>query len=159
MTPRIKQSGITLVEVLVGISIVTVSLVAIGFSITSYVEARAALLIDTKAMYLAEEGYETLRAIRDTDWDTLDVLAVNTSHYLDISTTTIAVSATPEIIDLDFERWFIVREVYRNATDDIVSSTTPGATVDNGARDVTIYVESPSGTSSLRAILTNIHAI
>lgn len=156
---RKGQSGVTLIEVLVGVSIVAVSLVAIGFSVNAYVDARTALLVNTKATYLAEEGYETLRAIRDTDWNTLDALAVDTEHYLSISTTTIAVSATPEVIDTDFHRSFILREVYRNASDDIVSSTTPGATVDDGSREATVYVGTPVGTSSLQAIITNIHAL
>lgn len=158
MTARFLKSGVTLIEVLVGVSIVAVSLIAIGFSVNAYVDARAALLVNTRAVYLAEEGYETLRAIRDTNWNTLDALTVDTEHYLSISTTTISVSGTPEVIDTDFNRSFILREVYRNASDDIVSSTTPGAIVDDGAREVTIYVGTPIGTSTLQAIITNIHA-
>lgn len=159
MTTKTAQAGVTLIEVLIGIAIVTSSLIAIGFSVNAYVDARAALLVNMKAMYLTEEGYETLRAIRDNNWNTIEALALDTSHYFSISTTTIGVTATPEVIDTDFTRSFILREVYRNASDDIVSSTTPGATVDDGALEATIYVASPTGTSSMQAILTNLHAL
>jgi type II secretory pathway pseudopilin PulG len=159
MSTCVSQKGISLIEVLVGVSIITVSLIAIGFSVTAYVDARTALLVNTKSMYLAEEGYETLRAIRDVDWNSIEGLALDTEHYFDISTSTIGVTGTPEIIDTEYRRSFILREVHRNASDDIVSSTTVGTTIDAGARDVTIYVQSPVGTSSVRAILTNLHAI
>jgi type II secretory pathway pseudopilin PulG len=160
MTRGSQQLGISLIEVLVGVSIITVSLIAIGFSVTAYVDARAALLVNTKSMYLAEEGYETLRAIRDVDWNTVEALALDTEHYFDISTSTIGVTGTPEIIDTDYRRWFVLQEVHRNSDDDIVAPGGLGVTtVDPGARDVTVYVQSPTGTSSLRAILTNLHAL
>lgn len=158
MTTREKQLGISLIEVLVGVSIIAVSLIAIGFSVTAYIDARAALLVNTKSVYLAEEGYEVLRALRDIDWNTIDALALDTEHYFDISTTTIGVTATPEIIDSEYRRWFVLSEVYRNNSDDIVIGAL-GGTVDDGSREVTIYVQSPVGTSSMQAILTNLHAI
>jgi type II secretory pathway pseudopilin PulG len=159
MLRRTGTSGVTLVEVVIGIGIISVSLVAIGLSINTYVAARSALLNNLKATYLAEEGYETIRAIRDTNWNTLDALTVNNNYYLDVSGAAPAITTTPEIIDTDFRRSFIVRNVYRNASDDIVSSTTPGATIDDGSRQFDMFVGGPSGTSTFQAVLTNIFAI
>lgn len=153
-----RQAGVTLVEVVIGISIIAIAVVAIGYSVTQYVEARAALLNDAKGAYLAEEGYEIIRAIRDTDWNTIEALTIGTTYYLDVSTTTIAITNTPEIIDTTFNRSFVVQHVYRNASDDIVISTTPGATVDDGSREVEITVGGPNGTSTFEAIITNVFA-
>lgn len=158
MQGRSYQSGITLIEVIVAISIIASMVIAIGFSIITYVDARAALLTNTKTLYLAEEGYEILRALRDDDWNTIDTLTVDTYHYLDVATSTIGVTVTPEIIDGEYRRSFIVRDLYRDGTDDVTASTTSGATVDPDSREVEIFVASPLGTSSLHAILTNIHA-
>ena len=159
MATRSLQSGITLIEVIVGVSIIAVSLVAIGFSVTAYVDARSALLTNAKTAYLAEEGYEILRALRDEDWNTIDALPLNTTQYLAVSTTTIGVTNTPEVIDADFSRSFVVRPLYRNATDDVVSSTALGATVDDNGREIEINVIGPAGTSTFEAILTNLYAI
>jgi prepilin-type N-terminal cleavage/methylation domain-containing protein len=151
--------GVSLVEVLVGVSIVAVLLVVIGYSINTYVSARAALLNNTKATYLAEEGIEIVRAIRDNDWNTIDALPTNTARYLSVSTTTFSIVTTQEIIDSSFYREFKVRPVYRNASDDIVASTTLGATIDNGSRQIDMYVGSPAGTTTMQAIITNLYAI
>ncbi len=151
--------GVSLVEVLVGVSIVATMLVVIGYAINSYVAARAALLNNTKATYLAEEGLEIIRAVRDNDWTTIDALPTNTPRYLSVSTTTFAIVTTPEVIDGQFYRTFTVRPVYRNASDDIVASTTAGASVDDGSRQIDMYVGGPSGTTTLQAIITNLYAI
>lgn len=154
-----KQRGVTLVEVMIALSIIASIAVVIGFSVTAYVDARTKLLNDTKSLYLAEEGYEVLRALRDNDWDTIDVLAIGSTHYLDVSTSTIAVSATPEIIDGLFYRSFVLSAVYRNSNDDITSSTASGAIVDTEILEVRMSVFGPTGTTSLTALLSNIHAI
>jgi prepilin-type N-terminal cleavage/methylation domain-containing protein len=151
--------GMSLVEVLIGISIISVMLVVIGYSINTYVNARAALLNNTKATYLAEEGIEVIRAVRDNDWNTIDALPTNTTRYLSVSTTTFSIVTTPEVIDTNFYREFKVRPVYRNASDDIVASTTVGATVDDGSRQIDMYVGGPAGTTTMQAIITNLYAI
>lgn len=159
MTRRSKQSGVTLVEVVIGIGIISVSLVSIGLSINTYVAARSALLNNLKATYLAEEGYEIIRAVRDTNWNTIDALTANNTYYLDISGVSPVINTTPEIIDTNFRRSFVVREVYRNGSDDIVSSTTVGANVDDGSRQFDVFVSGPNGTTTFQAILSNIYAI
>lgn len=154
-----KQSGVTLIEVIVGIGIVAVTLVAIGFGVNAYVDARRELITETKSTYLIEEGYEIIRAIRDNDWNTIEALTTGSTYYLAVSTTTLAVSTTPEIIDSTYRRSFIVRAVYRNASSDIVPSSTSGATVDAGSRQIDVSVAGPTGTTTLSAILSNLHAI
>jgi type II secretory pathway pseudopilin PulG len=159
MIRRSAQSGVTLVEVVIGIGIISVSLVAIGLSINTYVAARSALLNNLKATYLAEEGYEIIRAVRDTNWNTIDALTTNGTYYLDVSGVAPVINTTPEIIDTDFRRSFVLRAVYRNGSDDIVSSTTVGAVVDDGSRQFDIFVSGPNGTTTFQAILSNIYAI
>lgn len=154
-----KQSGVTLIEVIVGISIVAVTLIAIGFGVNAYVEARRELITETKSSYLIEEGYEIIRAIRDNNWNTIEALTTGTTHYLTVSTTTLAVSTTPEIIDTTYRRSFVVRAVYRNASSDIVPSSSTGATVDAGSRQIDVSVAGPTGTTTLSAILSNLHAL
>jgi type II secretory pathway pseudopilin PulG len=159
MIRRSAQSGVTLVEVVIGIGIISVSLVAIGLSINTYVAARSALLNNLKATYLAEEGYEIIRAVRDTNWNTIDALTANGTYFLDVSGATPAITTSPEIIDTNFRRSFVLRAVYRNGSDDIVSSTTVGAVIDDGSRQFDIFVSGPNGTTTFQAVLSNIYAI
>lgn len=80
-------------------------------------------------------------------------------QYLDVSPASVGVGVSPEIIDSEYRRSFIVREVYRDANDDIVASTTAGATVDDGSREISVYVAGPAGTTTMQAILANVRAI
>ena len=153
------QAGVTLVEVVTGVAIVSIILIAIGFSIQTYIEARATLLVNLEATYLAEEGYEIIRSIRDENWSTLSAIPVNTTRYIAVSTTTRAITTTPEVIDTDFRRSFKLQSVYRNATDDIVASTAPGATIDSDSLELEMSVAGPNGTTTLEAILTNLYDI
>lgn len=153
------QSGVSLIEAILGIAIITVMVIAIGFSIDTYMNARAELLTNTKAMYLAEEGYEIARALRNEDWNLIDSLVANDVYYFAVATSTLAITATPEVIDTNFVRSFVVRELYRDTNDDITASTTSGAVVDPDAREIEVYVSGPTGTTSLQAILTNMFAI
>lgn len=153
-----KKSGVTLVEVILGISIISIAAVAIGYSIDAYVATRAALLSDLKAAYLAEEGYELVRSVRDDDWMVLGALALDTLHYLDVSSTTATVTATPEVIDGEYTRSFELEALYRNASDDVTTFGAPGATIDDGGRRLEVNVHGPNGTTTFEAIITNIHA-
>lgn len=153
------QAGITLIEIVVAIAIIASIVIAVGYAVTTYVEARSHLLIDTKAMYLAEEGYEIVRSLRDDDWSNIGSLANGTIYYLDVTATTIAVGATAEVIDADFVRSFMLELVYRNASDDIVAAATPGATIDPGSKLLIMSVASPNGTTTVQAILTNLYAL
>lgn len=141
------------------ISIIATIVVVIGFSITAYIDARAALLNNMKATYLVEEGYEIIRALRDDDWNTLDALVIDDVYYFDVSTTTVAFATTGEVIDGEFYRSFILADVYRDNNDDITASTTLGATIDPDSVEVMISVFGPNGTTTMTAILANIHAV
>lgn len=159
MKTRLQHTGIALVEMLVAVTILLLMLAAIAFSITGYVDVRKELINETKATYLANDGYEILRAIRDTNWNTLKNLTIGTTYYLSVSTTTLAVSNTPEIINSSFRRSFVVQSLYRDSNDDIVSSSTPGALSDTNSRELRVSVAGPTGTTSLSAILTNIQGL
>lgn len=154
-----QQRGVTLIEVIVAISLIAIIVIVVGLSVTTYVTAREQLLNDLKAMYLAEEGYEIIRALRDEDWNIIDSFVVGNVNYLKISPSDIDVGGGPELIDGQFSRSFVVQPVARNANDDIVSSTTPGSVIDTGAREIHVSVSGPSGISTFTTILTNIKAI
>jgi prepilin-type N-terminal cleavage/methylation domain-containing protein len=155
-TPQ-KQSGVTLIEVLVAISVIAVMIVVVGYSVVTYVDARSQLVSDMKSLYLAEEGYEMLRFLRDEDWTTIAGLTVGDTYSFDVSTTTIGITSTIEVVDGGYYRSFVVEAVERDGNGDI--DFAGGGTTDDNTRLITISVFGPTGTTSLSAVLANIYAI
>lgn len=152
-----RTRGVSMVEVLIGVAIVGLLVVVISHSLTLYFTASTKTLTQTQALYLAEEGQEILRYLRDADWTDISSLTNDTPYYLDVTDTTLAITSTPEVIDGTFLRRFEVSEVRRdNSTDDIVTS---GGSVDTDARYVTFSVGWGTATVTVPALLTNIHGI
>jgi type II secretory pathway pseudopilin PulG len=150
--------GITSIELVFGVTIVGIILVYSMNSIAQFVNSARDVTEKTQALYLAEEGLELTRFMRDNNWTYVSAIPLNTTRYLATSTgATILVSTTPEVIG-SFTRSFTVQNVYRNSNDDIVASTTGGSTADTGSKYVTMMVSwgTPTKSVSLTTILANI---
>ena len=158
MKQTATNRGMSVVEVILGLVILTISVVAIAYTISNVTQAREQLNSDLKAIYLAEAGYELVRYVRDADWATIDTLPTDTVRYLDVSSSTISITTTPEVIDGEYLRRFHLRPLYRDTNDDIVASTTAGSSIDDESYEVWVEVGGPSGTSTFKGILTNIFA-
>lgn len=156
---RSDTAGVTLVEVVIGVSIVGFVLVSIAFALSSYVQSASITKEKTKALFLAEEGVEALHQLRNDSWTDISSLALDTTHYLEVSTSTIAATTTAEVIDGEYYRSFVLTSVYRDNQGDIVASTTAGAMVDADAREVRVTVAGPHATASLSSLVPNIHEI
>lgn len=156
---RINNQGMSLVEVIIASAIASVVAIFVGVTVAQFASVRADILNDTKKLYLAEEGYELIRLVRDEDWSDLSNIPAQDYFYLQISTTTLAVGSSPEIIDGEYVRSFRLMPLYRNNQGNIVTSTTSGAVNDDNGREVYIYVADDSGTTTLRSLLMNFSAI
>lgn len=155
-SPKFGGKGTTLVEVLVGVSIVAIVSVFVGVTVYQFSVVRNNILDDTSKLYLAEEAYETIRFLRDADWSNISGLTNDTSYYLQVSTTTVAIGGSPELISGKFNRSFLVQPVYRNGSGNIVASTTSGASIDADAKHLFIYVGDNKSTTTMQAILVNL---
>jgi type II secretory pathway pseudopilin PulG len=104
-----KQSGQSLIELVVAIGIfVIVVSILIFLVLGSYIAGRLASEI-TQADFLAEEGLEAARSIRDDNWDKLNIGI----HYLDLddSTRKWRLTDQPELIERKFTRVITVEEI------------------------------------------------
>ena len=151
-----NNRGVALVEVLIGISLITIVGVFIGVTITQYVATRNIILSDTNKAYLAEEGYEIIRFLRDENWSNISGLSNNTYYYLQVSTSTLSIGGTPELINSKYHRSFKVQSIYRNASGNIVDSSVAGSVLDTDARNLFVYVADENSTTTFEAILTNL---
>lgn len=148
--------GITVVEALVGISILGVILVAISLTQTQFFAASGTVLNTVQATYLAEEGQELIRYLRDEDWNQLTALTNGTDYYFEVTGSDIDATTTPEVINGVFTRKFTLSALERDANDDFVES---GGVSDTGGRVVTVTVSWGTESVSLSALVTNLHNI
>jgi len=157
MSNKSDQAGFTVVEIMIGLTLFATIFLFIFETLTLYFENQNRILDHTKALYLAEAGQEYVRYVRDDDWATFSALTTGTSHYLDIATGTVSVSGSPEVIDGVFTRRFTIWPAYRNNSDDLVASTTSGASVDGGSFIVSTVVTWGAGEQvRLQSCLGNI---
>lgn len=154
-----QTAGFVLVEAVVAAAVCTTVLAgAIGaFLIT--VQNAQSNSAQVQASYLAEEGVEAMRVIRDTSWSSnISSLTSNTTYYLSWNGTTWVSTTTNKFIDRTFERKVVLSDVNRdNSSKDIVTS---GGTTDPNTKKVTVTVSWRNGASttskSLSAYLANI---
>lgn len=149
--------GVSVLEVVIGVSIAGVLLTFAMSAVALFINSARDVTVRTQALYLAEEGLELVRFMRDDSWATFSGIPQNTTRYLDITSTDVLPTTSTETIG-EFTRSFTVSNVYRNTTtDDIVASTTGGSAVDTSSKYVTMTVAwGSSDTVSLTTILAHI---
>ncbi|MDO8589762.1 MAG: prepilin-type N-terminal cleavage/methylation domain-containing protein [bacterium] len=150
--------GLTLVEVLIATSIILIFLMALLGAHNLYLKTALANGEVVKGAYLAEEGAEVVRFLRDSSWDTnIASLSLDTDYYLVWSGGAWQVTTAETLIDSVFERTITLSAVYRDASADIVSS---GGTLDPDTLMVVSSVSWPKNgittTKSISTYITNI---
>jgi prepilin-type N-terminal cleavage/methylation domain-containing protein len=134
-----KKAGMSLIEVVIASAIfLLLSLVLVSAN-ANYLRSSMTNLKTVKAIYLAEEGIETISFNANNDWNNLGT--VDTVYTLNSSST-------------DYVRTFYTEEVERDGNDDIVAS---GGMVDPDTRKLTVEVSwfdrSATTTKSLSTYL------
>ncbi|KKS36970.1 MAG: hypothetical protein A3G49_03355 [Candidatus Sungbacteria bacterium RIFCSPLOWO2_12_FULL_41_11] len=119
--------GVSLIEVIIGATIISIILLALGSIAQFSIGVSKVSTERLQAVFLASETIEALKTMRDSNWTTrIAPLAAGTSYYLlfvgdHYETTTVQ----PALIDGKFNRYFILENVNRDpATNDISASGT-----------------------------------
>lgn len=154
---RSFASGLTLVEVLIASAIILASVVALLAVHSLYLKTALENGSAVKAAYLAEEGVEAMRYLRDASWSiNIAPLANNVAYGLAFNSAWLT-NATSTWVD-GFYRTVTLAAVNRDANSDIVSS---GGTLDANTRLVTVSISWPSRgattTKTVSTYLTNLH--
>lgn len=145
------QRGFGLIEIVVGSAIITLALFGILAVAQQSLRISDYSLKDMQAGFLAEEGAEALRNIRDLSWQNFYALPVSTTLYLSFTEGAASrfATTTANIYIDGFERSFIVTPVYRDGSDRIAAS----GTLDTGTRKVQISVAWPNrGATTTKTI-------
>jgi prepilin-type N-terminal cleavage/methylation domain-containing protein len=157
MRNSFNNRGFGLLEVVVAIAIITIAFLAL-LNVYS-IEVRRALLTEdsTTATFLAEEGIEAIRIMRDTSWATrIASMPASTTRYLFFTGSTFLSTTSPEYVYGRFLRSFTIFDVLRDGNDDIAST----GTLDPNTKRVSVSVSWSANlgttTKTLEAYLTNI---
>ncbi|MEK7081265.1 MAG: hypothetical protein AAB902_02670 [Patescibacteria group bacterium] len=144
-----QKQGFMVIEVLIAVSIITVSiLAAMAVSQKSVYVSRQAFHT-TQAAFLLEEGAEAVRILRDNAWTNISSLTPNTNYYPTFSGNTWVLSPTANIVSI-FTRTVSIANVNRdNATKDISITGTD----DPGTKLVTVTASWPEGAVTVTKIL------
>ena len=163
MLQDLPNKGFGLLEIVIASGLVAGSLLAV---ISVFVLAQSTVEFSTQnlqAVFLAEEGLEVLRFLRDSSWrQNISTLSGGTDYYFTFNTLTsewtIAASEPPPIEGV-FVRSFRIESVSRDSADNIEPVYNP-ANDNPGTKKVIMKVswnfKGQNQTASLEAYLTNL---
>lgn len=156
-TNKLIPKGFGLIEIVVGSTILTISLIAISGYFQKALQLNQDSGKTVQASFLLEEGIEVVKFFRDTSWLNISGLIVGTSYFLQFDGAKWATTSSNVFVDNVFERKLVINNVSRDANDDIVSS---GGTEDMDTKKVTVSVswlgKNGTTTKSISTYLTNI---
>lgn len=133
-----SEEGVGIIDVIISIAVVSVAfwgfsqIAILGFKILERSE------IATEAAYLAEEGIEAVKSVRNESWSTnIAILNVGQDYFPMVSGTKwILVTDDPGLINNRLKRTVTFDRVYRDANDNISEI----GTEDPGTRKVTASI-------------------
>lgn len=135
------KSGFGLLEIVIASAVVGASIFSLSAVAVLSNRLQTQSIEKIRANFLAEEGIEAMRFLRDKGWDAnLADLSPGTNYYLSFSTTTSVWSVGPvplAYIDSIFERKISIEKVYRDLNDNIVST---GGAEDINSKKINITV-------------------
>ncbi len=134
------KKGFTLLEILVGVSIITSSFMGILTVFDRLTKASRQMVELNQANFLLEEGLEVARIWRDNSWTNLSNWPDGTEYYLTWMGSGWATSTVNTFLDNKFERKVEVSAVSRDGSDDIIPPGGGGGTDDPGTKLVTMSV-------------------
>lgn len=149
------EKGVTLVEVLVAAGIIVTFLTTLVSVHNTYLRSSFSNVDSVKATFLAEEGIEAVKGIRDTSWaSNILPLTNGTAYYLVFGNGAWSLNTTSTSVDSRFYRKITLSAVNR---DSVSAITTSGGTLDANTRKITSSVSwLDRGATTTRSIDTYI---
>lgn len=131
-------------EIVVSAAIITTVLIGLVAAFHGALKISAETGKKTQANFLAEEGMEAVRIMRDMDWNNIGNLSTTTQYRLAFVNSIWATSTAVALIDGVFDRTFAAGDVYRDGAGKIASS---GA-YDSETKKVTVLVAWRKGNAT-----------
>lgn len=159
MDRNLKQKGFGLVEMVIAVSIAAAFIVILAGVNTLYLKISFSQSSKIQAAFLAEEGLEVMRYLRDKSWsENIGSMLNDTDYFITFSGTDWATTTALTYFGI-FDRRIRLEAVNRDANDDIVSS---GGVLDPNTRLITSTVSwserGATSTKMVSAYLTDLFA-
>jgi len=140
MTIVHQHKGFSLVEVVVGSAIILTVLAGLITAFNRYAATLFRTTERVQATYLAEEGVEVARILRDASWPSFAALTLDTPYRLALVGGVWEATTSETLIAGAFDRTMTLASVYRRTSDsDIVASTSLASkAIDPDARHVLV---------------------
>ncbi|MHB1330477.1 MAG: type IV pilus modification PilV family protein [Minisyncoccota bacterium] len=147
--------GMTMAEVLVAASVISIFVVALVGVYNLQLKETLGGAREIKASFLAEEGLEVVKFLRNDSWDTnIATLNTGSDYFLVWQDDRWGIVTNNVYVDNLYERKVVLSEVMRDANSNIVES---GGTVDEDVKKVVVSVSWKEGNAtSTRALTTYI---
>lgn len=131
------SKGFSLAELVVMVFIATFSILIVWNIYSFFTQISLSNPSLFQASFLAEEGVEAVKFMRDSSWNTnIATLSTSTSYTLVFDGATWKASTTPTFIDGKFDRRVVVGDVSRNVNGDI----DPAGSFDINTKKITVTV-------------------
>lgn len=149
--------GFGLVEVVVGVSIIASSIFFVMFVAQISQRVMGDGVSKLKAAFLAEEGIEAVKIMRDDGWQSnITPLQSGASYHLAFNGSGWEATSSPIYIDEIFERTFVAEDVRRDINDDISSSGANDPNTKKITATVSWLGRKGTTTESVSTYITNI---
>lgn len=152
--------GFTIIEIILGIAMITVFLVSNSYYYKKLLDASQETTRNIQSGFLLEEGIEVAKLMRDTSWSAnIAPLTLGAQYYFRWTGTAWEATTTPQIVETVFTRTFSASAVNRDGTDNIVTS---GGVVDSGTKKIRVDVSwiskgnRATSTKSVETYITNL---
>jgi len=151
------KKGIGLVEMVVGLSVFIFIVLSFIVSFNYFIKNSILGTKTVQAYFLAEEGMEAIKSMRNDGWTTnINSLISGQEYYFYFNGSHWESTTAQSTIDNLFTRKFTLENVYRNISGDISSS----GVLDSGSKKVNVSVSYAVNeaviTKNLSMIITNI---
>ncbi len=135
---QVVQKGISLVEVIIASSIISVSMIYISNVYGNFLTLSLENTDKVQAVFLLDEGVEAAKTMRNYAWSSIASSTSATDYYLVWQSARWQSTTTPVIIDNKFIRKFTVSDVFRDAS--TLNIVTSGGVLNTDSKLVTFDV-------------------
>jgi len=151
------EKGSSLIEMIVGLSLLVFLVLSFVISFNYFIRTSFLGTKTTQSYFLAEEGIEALKSMRNNSWNIfINPLLPGQNYYLYFNGSNWESTTSPSTVDVIFTRKFTVENIYRDVNGDISIS----GTLDSGTKKINVsvsyMVKDTVLTKNLSTIITNI---
>lgn len=151
-----NNSGITVVEVLISAAVLLIFIGAMSSVYTTFITVSSNGTENIKSYYLAEEGVEAIKTLRNESWSSgIETLSTTTTYYLSWSGSVWQATSVEQALD-GFYRTFSITDAFRDGDDDLAQSGTFDPNTRKVQVDVAWWDGSATSTRSIETYITNI---